>query len=152
MKTAKLPDTAPASIAIMTTRMKKLLLICISGFSIILRESLCGGLLMRIFFVLVTNGPLKGNKYVVRTDCPILIGRSKKAAIKIRYDELASRKHALIFWQDNACYLEDLDSTNGSSVNDQPVTGTKKLENGDILRLGSTEMAIFVQDIPDLEM
>lgn len=107
---------------------------------------------MKIFFVLVTNGPLKGNKYVVRTDSPILIGRSKKAAIKIRYDELASRKHALIYWQNGSCYLEDLDSTNGSYINDELIRGMRKLENGDILRLGGTEMAIFVQDIPDMEM
>ena len=130
----------------------KFLVICPIAFPILVGKSLREYLPMKIFFVLVTNGPLKGNKYVVRTDSPILIGRSKKSAIKIRYDELASRKHALIYWQNNFCYLEDLDSTNGSYINDELIKGTRKLENGDILRLGDTEMAIFVQDIPDMEM
>lgn len=107
---------------------------------------------MKLVYALVTNGPLKGNKYIVRTNSPVLIGRSAKAAVKINYDRLASRKHALIYWRDNDCYIDDLDSTNGTYVNDKVVGNTQKLSNGDIVRLGETEMAIFVQDLADVEL
>lgn len=106
---------------------------------------------MKLVYVLITNGPLKGNKYVVKTDSPILVGRSRTAAIKVHHDELASRKHALIYWRDGTCYIDDLDSTNGTYVNDQRVNGSRKLANGDILCIGETEMALFVQDMPEME-
>ena len=102
----------------------------------------------KLVIVLVTSGPLKGHKYFVKTDSKILIGRSEESNIRIGYDDFCSRKHALLYWEGNACFVEDLDSTNGTFVNDQRIHGKCELKKGDVIGLGDTEMLIGVEDYP----
>ncbi len=102
----------------------------------------------KLIVVLVTSGPLKGHKYFVKTDSQILIGRSEEANIRIGYDDFCSRKHALLYWKGNVCYIEDLDSTNGTFVNDQRIHGKYDLKKGDVIGLGDTELLIGVEDCP----
>ncbi len=94
--------------------------------------------------ILVISGPLKGHKFYVRSDCPILIGRGKNATIKITYDKFCSRRHALIYWDKNACFIEDLNSTNGTFVNDVHIYGRNELKNSDTIGLGDTKLAVSI--------
>ena len=100
--------------------------------------------LEKLIYILVRSGPLKGHKFFVRTDCPILIGRSKDATIKITYDKFCSRKHALIYWNRNACFIEDLNSTNGTFVNDARIYGRNELKNANIIGLGDTKLSVSI--------
>jgi len=59
---------------------------------------------------------MKGEKYIVETESPVLIGRNQRAAINISNDPSVSRKHALIYWRDRDCYIKDLQSTNGTYI------------------------------------
>lgn len=45
-----------------------------------------------------------------------LVGR-ESADISLFYDKSVSRKHALIFWEGDKCYIQDLGSTNGTFLN-----------------------------------
>lgn len=94
--------------------------------------------------LLVTAGDLKGHKYFVKSESPILIGRSEEANIKIINDEFCSRKHAKIFWENNDCYISDLKSTNGTYLNDVEVSKSI-LKNGDTVRIGGTELKVAVK-------
>jgi two-component system, cell cycle response regulator len=105
----------------------------------------------KIFFVLVVSGPLKGHKYFIKTDSKVLIGRSEEANIRIGYDDFCSRKHALMYWEKDACFIEDLNSTNGTSINGEPVNGKAELHNGDTIGLGGTELLVGVKDYPNGE-
>lgn len=105
----------------------------------------------KLFFVLVVSGPLKGHKYYVKTDSKILIGRSEEANIRIGYDDFCSRKHALMYWENNTCFIEDLNSTNGTSINGEPIVGKAELHNGDTIGLGDTELLVGVKDYPEGE-
>lgn len=91
----------------------------------------------------VKSGPLKGHKYFVKTDSPILIGRGEKANIKIS-DKFCSRKHALVFWENNTCYIQDLNSTNGARVNNNKIKGKAVLNNHDVINLGATELVVTI--------
>jgi pSer/pThr/pTyr-binding forkhead associated (FHA) protein len=102
---------------------------------------------MKLVFVLVVSGPLKGHKYFVKSDLPILIGRSDEANIRIAYDEFCSRKHALLFWEEDKCYVQDLNSTNGTMVNNEQIKHKVILKDGDIISLGDTQLSVFVKDI-----
>jgi len=103
---------------------------------------------IKLFVVLVLSGPLKGHKYFVKSDSKILIGRSDEANIRIGYDDFCSRRHAVLYWEDDICYIEDLDSTNGTFVNDRRIHGKIELKKGDVIGLGDTELLVGVEDYP----
>src|SRR6188768_4104077 len=65
-----------------------------------------------------------------------VIGHERKNEIVVD-DESVSGVHArLTVVTDEELYLEDLDSANGTTVDDQPVAGMIKLEPGSRIRLG----------------
>jgi len=84
------------------------------------------------------------NKSVVVTK-NILIGRDKECRIPLTDDPLVSRRHALIEKKDDNYYIHDLDSTNGTYLNGNPVKkGTKKkINSGDIIKIGKYEFSII---------
>ncbi|MFC1708444.1 FHA domain-containing protein [Candidatus Omnitrophota bacterium] len=96
----------------------------------------------RVIFVFVVSGPLKGHKYIIKSDSKILIGRSSDANIRIGYDDFCSRQHAMLYWDKETCFIEDLNSTNGTFVNSERVSTRKGLKKGDIIGLGKTELIV----------
>ena len=68
------------------------------------------------------------------------IGRSSDSAIVLS-DAMASREHAIIR-RDGAghCYLTDVGSRNGTSLNGRPLTSVARLTHGDRIRIGSDEL------------
>jgi pSer/pThr/pTyr-binding forkhead associated (FHA) protein len=92
---------------------------------------------------------LQGHKYFVISDTPILIGRSNEAIVRINYDDFCSRKHALLYWENKACFIKDLDSTNGTFINNKRISQKTELHDGDIIGLGDTKLAVSVKDISE---
>ena len=102
----------------------------------------------KVIGLLVQSGPLKGHKYFVKTDCPVLIGRAEDANIRLTQDKFCSRSQAVVFWDKDGCFVKDLASTNGTYVNKVRVTDNVKLKNNDKIILGSTEVVVFIADKP----
>ena len=71
------------------------------------------------------------------------IGRGKENELPLR-DEKISRIHCAIENSDNGCILSDLESSNGTIVNDQKIS-SRTLCEGDIIKLGKLAM-IFVEN------
>lgn len=72
------------------------------------------------------------------------IGRDRNLAISIP-DRRLSRRHAVIQYIHNqGFYLIDLESTNGSFINGEPVHGRLLLKDGDRIRLSSLAFAFFL--------
>jgi FHA domain-containing protein len=65
------------------------------------------------------------------------IGRSKDADLRIE-DRYASGVHARIFTHDRHVYIEDMNSTNGTLLNDADLRGEAELIDGDVVRIGDT--------------
>ncbi len=65
------------------------------------------------------------------------IGRSSEADVRIE-DRYASGLHARIFSRDGRTYVEDMNSTNGTLVNDATLKGEAELIDGDVVRIGDT--------------
>lgn len=65
----------------------------------------------------------------------MIIGRDVRSDIQLN-DLSVSRRHARLTYIFNEYCLEDLDSTNGTILNEQPVT-KRMLNHGDLLRIGS---------------
>jgi hypothetical protein len=54
-------------------------------------------------------------------------------------DPFASSRHARIARQGHVVVIEDLGSTNGTYLNDQPLSGPQPLHPGDRIRIGDSE-------------
>jgi two-component system cell cycle response regulator len=80
------------------------------------------------------TGPTMGSRYTL-ADQALIIGRGDDCTIQI-HDHSVSRRHARIEHCPDGFYVHDLQSTNGSFVNDRPVMDSL-LHDGDYLRVGN---------------
>jgi hypothetical protein len=69
----------------------------------------------------------------------VTIGRSADADVRVE-DRYASQVHARIFARRGVHYVEDMDSTNGTLLNSEPLRGEAELRSGDLIRIGDTEL------------
>jgi transcriptional regulator with GAF, ATPase, and Fis domain len=90
-----------------------------------------------------TSGKLKGAIFAI-TEEPLVIGRETAAHVCIP-DASVSRRHSQIEKKEDSCLLTDLESLNGTFVNDLPVK-KRWLEHGDRVRIGDTEFVFLIQD------
>ena len=84
----------------------------------------------------MTQGALTGTSLPLR-EAGIVVGRNPECAL-ILDDDFASGRHARIFHRDNAWFVEDLGSTNGTFVGTERLTGPVRVEAGSTLRIGKT--------------
>jgi hypothetical protein len=62
--------------------------------------------------------------------------------VEIRLDDpFASSRHARISRQGHVVVIEDLGSTNGTYLNEEPLTGPQPLHSGDRIRIGDSEFS-----------
>jgi diguanylate cyclase (GGDEF)-like protein len=80
------------------------------------------------------TGPGMGARYAL-SDTPVVLGRGNDCDIRIN-DHSVSRRHARIQPGADGYYAVDLQSTNGTFVNDVPAS-ICKLKDGDYLRVGN---------------
>lgn len=84
----------------------------------------------------VIEGKLRGHSYPIPDNSELFLGRGTNFDIVIDED-MVSRKHArLLTFHDNIT-LQDLQSTNGTSVNQQRIQGIHRLQIGDQLTIGT---------------
>ena len=69
----------------------------------------------------------------------VIIGRADKCHVVIN-DSYASQIHARVFRKQDAVYIEDMGSTNGTYLNRKKVTVPLVVNRGDTARIGKTEM------------
>jgi diguanylate cyclase (GGDEF)-like protein len=75
-----------------------------------------------------------GSRYTLTT-ADLVVGRGEDCTIQI-HDHSVSRRHARIDHAPDGYHVHDLQSTNGTFVNDRPVTEAL-LHDGDYLRVGN---------------
>ena len=93
-------------------------------------------------YLLVLAGGNVGEMHLLDGDRERVIGRNPECELRIQGDGV-SRRHARITTRDGVSTIEDLGSTNGTWVNDQPVEFTRVLVDGDKLQLGGTTVLKF---------
>jgi pSer/pThr/pTyr-binding forkhead associated (FHA) protein len=82
-----------------------------------------------------------GRTYQLREGANI-IGRGQDAQFRLP-DTGVSRRHLEIRWDGRVALLSDLNSTNGTTVNNAPVQEWQ-LADGDVIRLGHSEIVVHI--------
>ena len=67
------------------------------------------------------------------------IGREPDNDVVVDEDSVSGR-HARVLPREGRWWIEDLDSTNGTLVNDDQVRGTRPLKPGDLIQLGRVSL------------
>jgi pSer/pThr/pTyr-binding forkhead associated (FHA) protein len=73
---------------------------------------------------------------------PVTVGRGGQNDLVLSGVEFASARHARIEPRGDGVWVQDLDSTNGTYVNGSRVAGAQRLDPGDILRVGETDLVV----------
>jgi len=88
-------------------------------------------------------GRLKGSVFTIE-DLPVVIGRETAATLCIA-DASVSRRHSQIDKEENKFVILDLDSLNGTFINDVPVK-RRILQHGDRVRIGDSQFLFLMHD------
>ena len=70
---------------------------------------------------------------------PVTIGRSSDNDLAVQADEFASSHHARVEPRRDGVWIEDVGSTNGTFVNGSKLKRPRRLDPGDIIRVGETD-------------
>ena len=73
---------------------------------------------------------------------PLTLGRGGQNDLVLAGDEFASSRHARIEVRGDGAWVQDLESTNGTFVNGSRVAGAQRLDAGDLLRVGETDLIV----------
>jgi pSer/pThr/pTyr-binding forkhead associated (FHA) protein len=110
---------------------------------------LAGGLMQNslpLAWLINQTGTPEESKHVLLTSETIL-GRGPDCDIQLT-DPLISRRHAAIYFRDTGFEIEDLNSSNGTFLNDQEIK-TGALHDGDKILIGNTIFHFRIESDPD---
>jgi hypothetical protein len=83
----------------------------------------------------------EGDEFPVDS-APLTVGRGGQNDLVLVGDDFASARHARIEVRGDSMWVQDLDSTNGTYVNGSRVAGAQRLDAGDVLRVGETDLRV----------
>jgi len=96
-----------------------------------------GGPLPLIGWLVVMNGPAKWQDFRIDQE-KMVIGSGEECEVRLQ-DEAVSGRHASVRKQVEGLFIVDLDSTNGTFLNNDPQPLAKKLlQDEDLIKVGGT--------------
>jgi hypothetical protein len=81
----------------------------------------------------------EGEEYSVDS-APLTVGRGGQNDVAIDGDEFASARHVRFEPRRDGVWVQDLGSTNGTYVNGVRIDGARRLDPGDVVRVGETDL------------
>lgn len=94
----------------------------------------------------VVDGPMTGRRKVIRPSSVLTVGRTENADFAIPGDERMSSMHLRFECSHDSCCVHDLNSSNGTWVNDQPIN-ERSLADGDRITAGQTTFRIHIESV-----
>jgi eukaryotic-like serine/threonine-protein kinase len=94
----------------------------------------------------VISGPHEGQTFLFDGHDTFLVGRGPQAHFRLpKRDNFFSRLHFMIEVNPPFCRLTDLESTNGTMINQERVQSAD-LRNGDVIRGGKTHISVCIDE------
>jgi hypothetical protein len=102
-----------------------------------------GGGSRKSFLLVVQRRPSldEGEEFPLNS-APLTVGRGGQNDLVLAGDDFASARHARIEVRGDGVWVQDLESTNGTFVNGSRVSGAQRLDQGDVLRVGETDLRV----------
>jgi len=99
------------------------------------------------------TGEITGQE--INVDRDMLVGRYQDADVLLQAAEI-SRRHAALLLKDQALWVQDLNSSNGTFVNDIRIEQEKQLHDGDIVQFANFKFSVLepakeILDLPEIE-
>lgn len=91
------------------------------------------------FFLVGQTGPLMGQRILIRNE--MVWGRNPECDQEVR-DANASRRHVRFVLQNDQLAVHDLNSFNGTFVNEERLKAPRELRPGDVLRMGESRFLV----------
>jgi len=98
---------------------------------------------LKIISVADKQDEILGQKFFLTREN--VIGRSRRSDLVISHPTI-SNTHAEIYQKRGHLYIQDLQSKNGTFVNDKRVKKKQILQSGDILQLGGVRLSVTLND------
>jgi serine/threonine-protein kinase len=95
----------------------------------------------------VLEGPLRGRSFVLNGPGESILGRSRLVDLPLTEDAALSREHFVIRLRPTGAELLDMQSTNGTYVNQQKITRTV-LVDGDLIAAGQSLLQVHLSPGP----
>jgi hypothetical protein len=95
------------------------------------------------------SGKYQGGEFPMVPNKEIVVGRSSDLDM-VLVEEMVSRKHARIAYENDAIVIEDLGSTNGTFVNGEKIKRAQ-LKEGDRVLIGTSILKVIVVEGPSSE-
>jgi hypothetical protein len=112
--------------------------------SFILRPAIAGGPIGQAInpgrLVVVQSQVLKVGEEFGLDATPLTVGRGTQNDVSIDGDEFASARHVRVEPRRDGVWVSDVGSTNGTYVNGVRIDRPRKLAQGDVVRVGETEL------------
>jgi hypothetical protein len=90
--------------------------------------------------VVVSSPALERGRVAELDSAPLTVGRASQNDLSIEADQFASARHARFEPRRDGVWVSDIGSTNGTFVNGARLDGPRRLNPGDVVRLGSTDL------------
>jgi len=81
-----------------------------------------------------------GSRRLPLTKNRALVGRSRRADVMLG-DDTVSRSHSLLWFDAAGCWIQDLASANGTSLNGVPIPEATSLSDGDLVGFGTARFS-----------
>jgi pSer/pThr/pTyr-binding forkhead associated (FHA) protein len=101
---------------------------------------------MKLSLVVMTAGKSKGQAIPINLP-QFIIGRDPQCNLRPA-SAVISKRHCAVLIKDGKVFVRDFDSTNGTFVNDVPVTGETPLKDKDVLKIGPLEFRVVIEAKP----
>jgi FHA domain len=97
----------------------------------------------RSFLLVVQRSPSlgEGDEFQLNS-APLTVGRGGQNDLVLTGDDFASSRHARIEVRGDGVWVQDLESTNGTFVNGSRIAGAQRVDAGDVLRVGETDLRV----------
>ncbi|ENV95945.1 FHA domain-containing protein [Acinetobacter calcoaceticus] len=100
------------------------------------------------------TGEITGQEISIDRD--MLVGRHQDADVLLQAAEI-SRRHAALLLKDQLLWVQDLNSSNGTFINDIRIEQEKQLHEGDIVQFASFKFSVLapvqeIEDLPEIEV